>query len=140
MYENKKFGTAINCIDGRAQSPVADWLKLNYQLDYVDMITVPGADKILAEGSSAKTERISRRVELSANAHASGVVAIAGHYDCAANPVTFEEHKKQIGLAVQLVESWKLGLRVIGIYVNEWNSVDLITDTGSEEGKLRSFL
>ncbi|MGZ3681521.1 MAG: carbonic anhydrase, partial [Ktedonobacterales bacterium] len=23
------FGTAINCIDGRAQGPVADWVKVN---------------------------------------------------------------------------------------------------------------
>jgi hypothetical protein len=46
-----RVGTAINCIDGRVQEPVAAWLKERYHLDYVDMITEPGADKVLATGS-----------------------------------------------------------------------------------------
>lgn len=43
-----KFGTAINCIDGRVQLPVIKWLKENYYLDFVDMITEPGPDKVLS--------------------------------------------------------------------------------------------
>ncbi|WP_369522760.1 carbonic anhydrase [Guptibacillus hwajinpoensis] len=33
---NKRFGTALNCIDGRTQIPVTQWLKAHYHLDYVD--------------------------------------------------------------------------------------------------------
>jgi Putative carbonic anhydrase len=33
-----KFGTAINCMDGRVQEPVINWMKVRYGLDYVDMI------------------------------------------------------------------------------------------------------
>jgi len=44
-----KFGTAINCIDDRAQAPVSDWIKENHSVDYVDTITEPGSDKVLLE-------------------------------------------------------------------------------------------
>jgi len=30
-----KFGTVINCIDGRTQAPVSDWIKENHSVDYV---------------------------------------------------------------------------------------------------------
>ena len=41
MKEQYKFGTAINCIDGRTQQPVIDYIKQNYAVDIVDMITFP---------------------------------------------------------------------------------------------------
>ncbi len=37
-----KFVTAINCMDGRVQIPVIEYLKNNYGINYVDMITAPG--------------------------------------------------------------------------------------------------
>jgi hypothetical protein len=43
------FVMAINCMDGRVQLPVIEWLKKEYEADYVDMITEPGPNKILAE-------------------------------------------------------------------------------------------
>ena len=60
MKEQYKFGTAINCIDGRTQQPVIDYIKQNYAVDKVDMITFPGANGIfsnelrLVEASLAK--------------------------------------------------------------------------------------
>ncbi len=46
----KRFGTVLNCIDGRVQIPVTNWLKENFDVDYVDLITEPGIDKVLSEG------------------------------------------------------------------------------------------
>ena len=34
--KTKKFATAINCIDGRVQVPLADFIKANYNIDYVE--------------------------------------------------------------------------------------------------------
>jgi len=31
-----KFGTSMNCIDGRTQNPVSQWIKENYSVDYVE--------------------------------------------------------------------------------------------------------
>jgi hypothetical protein len=44
-----KFATALNCMDGRVQIPIIEFLKKKFKVDYVDMITEPGIDKILAE-------------------------------------------------------------------------------------------
>ncbi|MGZ3602969.1 MAG: carbonic anhydrase, partial [Ktedonobacterales bacterium] len=71
------FGTAINCIDGRAQGPVADWVKVNGNVQYVDMITEPGADKALAQSSPSRIESIKQSVLISVNAHKSSIIAIA---------------------------------------------------------------
>lgn len=121
-----RFGTAINCIDGRAQGPVADWVKMNGSVQYVDMITEAGADKVLAQGSPSQIESIKQKVLISVNAHKSAIVAVAGHHDCAANPVSKEEHAAHIHAAVQVVASWGLPVRIIGLWVNEWGYIEII--------------
>jgi hypothetical protein len=42
------FATAINCMDGRTQIPVTDYVRKKYKVEYVDMITEPGPIKVLA--------------------------------------------------------------------------------------------
>jgi len=39
-----RFGTAINCIDGRTPEVVIDYMKQKYNIDGVDMVTFPCAD------------------------------------------------------------------------------------------------
>ncbi len=46
--KNKKFATLINCMDGRVQLPVSRWIKKNFGVDFVDTITEPGPNGILA--------------------------------------------------------------------------------------------
>jgi hypothetical protein len=120
------FGTAINCIDGRAQGPVADWVKVNGNVQYVDMITEPGADKVLAQGSPSRIESIKQSALISVNAHKSGIIAIAGHHDCAANPVSKDEHVAHIRTAMQVIASWGLPVRIVGLWVNEWGYVEVV--------------
>ncbi|MGZ3638208.1 MAG: carbonic anhydrase [Ktedonobacterales bacterium] len=120
------FGTAINCIDGRAQGPVADWVKVNGNVQYVDMITEPGADKALAQGSPSRIESIKQSVLISVNAHKSSIIAIAGHHDCAANPVSKDAHVAHIHAAMQVIASWGLPVRIAGLWVNEWGYVEVV--------------
>jgi len=120
------FGTAINCIDGRAQSPVADWVKIHYHVDYVDMITEPGPEAPLAHGDGAIIEAIKRKVVVSATAHHSGVVAVAAHHGCAGNPVSKEEHIAQVRSAMQVVASWGLPVHIVGLWVNEYGWIEHI--------------
>ncbi|MFN3134226.1 MAG: carbonic anhydrase [Candidatus Kryptonium sp.] len=116
----KKFATAINCIDGRTQIPVIEWLKKEYKIDYVDMITEPGPNKILSENKDSFTiQAIRRKVEISLTKHNSKIIAITGHHDCAANPVDRETHLKQILSAVETIKMWNLGVDVIGLWVDE---------------------
>jgi len=116
----EKFVTAINCIDGRVHIPVINWLKASFDAEFVDHITEPGADKVLANGPK-EIIHIKQELLISVNAHKSKIVAVVGHYDCAANPVSKEQHKRDVQKALATVQSWGLPVRVIGLWVNsEW--------------------
>lgn len=119
------FGTAIMCIDGRIQAPVAEWLKRAYALDHVDVVTQPGADREVAQGWATVLD-LKTKTEISARAHHARVIAIAGHHDCAANPATPEEHQRFITRAVEVIHGWHLFPTVLGLWVNAQWEVELI--------------
>ena len=134
-----KFATAITCIDGRVQQPVADWMKLHTNVHYVALITEPGPDKVLSRASTYVVDEIIRKVSFSVRHHQSPVVALCGHHDCAANHADSEEHIEQIREGVRVLLSYNLNVRVLGLWLNEWNSVELVWDTQESEAR-RSFL
>lgn len=117
---NKIFATAINCIDGRAQIPVIEWLKRQYGTYYVDMITEPGPERLLAEGKYiTSVESIQRRLEISITYHNSKLIAVVGHHDCAGNPEGKETQVEQILAAIKNVELWGFKVPIIGLRVDE---------------------
>jgi len=124
-----KFATAITCIDGRVQQPVADWVKLHSNVHYVDLITEPGPDKVLSSESTFVVDEIIRKVSFSIRYHASPVVALCGHHDCAANHATKEEHIEQILEGIRVLMSYRLNVQLLGLWLNEWSSVELVWDT-----------
>ncbi len=128
MNKKEKFVTAINCIDGRVQLPVIEYMKRKFRADFVDMITAPGADKMLAEGED-KTLR--RKVTVSVEVHRSKVVAVVGHYDCAGAPEIKIEHLAHVARGVRRVQSWKLDVQVIGLWVNRKWEVEEVSGKGS---------
>ena len=122
-----KFATAINCMDGRVQLPVINWLRQNLSVDYVDMITEPGPERILAEGIAAAQDSIRARVLISVNKHGSDTILVAAHDDCAGNPVSRAEHEMQVRQSVVRVLSWKLPVkRVFGAWIGEDWEVEII--------------
>lgn len=123
----KKFATALNCIDGRTQIPVIKWLKKNFDVDYVDLITEPGMDKVLSQGQWSETERLKDNVITSIKAHNSNVVAIVGHYDCAANPVSECKHFQDILESSYIVKSWNLPVCVVGLWIDEFWCVQVVS-------------
>lgn len=115
-----RFATTINCMDGRTQIPVIEWMKKKYGADYVDSVTEPGPIKLLAEGDDpARLDSIKRRVMISTEKHGSRAIAIVGHHDCAGNPCDCETQIGQIKKAIALVKSWNTGAEVVGVYVDE---------------------
>ena len=113
------FGTAINCMDGRAQLPVIAWLKERYTLDFVDTITEAGADCVLLRGTPEQGASVQARVRISVEKHGSRLVAVVGHHDCAGNPCSEEEHRRQIAESVTAVRAWGLPVEVIGLWLDE---------------------
>lgn len=123
----KRFGTALNCIDGRTQISVINWLKENFAVDYVDLITEPGMDKILSQGNWLEIESLREKVLVSMTAHNSNVVAVVGHYDCAANPVSNCRHFQDIAASTNTVRSWGLPVIVVGLWVDEFWHVHVVS-------------
>jgi len=117
---SSKFAAAINCMDGRVQIPVIEYLKRRYGVDYIDTITEPGPNRILAEKKDQATiDSIRRRLEISITKHGSKLVAIAGHHDCAGNPVGKETQDRHTLAAIEMVKSWGFKVDVTGLWVDE---------------------
>ena len=116
----KRFATAINCMDGRVQIPVIEYIKKKHGVDFVDMITLPGPNGVLAESKDENTlESIKRCVEISVVHHGSRLVAVCGHHDCAGNPANKETQVAQTRDAIKVVGSWHHGVRVIGLWIDQ---------------------
>ena len=119
-----KFGTAINCIDGRTQEPVIDFMKHKYEIDGVDMVTFPGVDGIILSSNSDAIALIRKAVSISIEKHGSRIIAVVGHFDCAGNPGNREHHYAHIGKAVQQVSSWNFKVEIVGLYVNDKRQIE----------------
>ncbi|MEK7541128.1 MAG: carbonic anhydrase [Patescibacteria group bacterium] len=122
------FACAINCMDGRVQDAVKNYIKENYSVDYVDMATEPGPNKILAENTDAVViENIKKRVDISVNHHNSKVIAIVGHFGCAGNPVEKKEQIEHLKKARKTVESFGFPAEIILLWVDgDWETVEKI--------------
>ncbi len=117
--KDQEFIACLNCIDGRVQEPVVGFLKGRFGADYVDLITEPGPDALLAEYTDKLIiNSIKKRVKVSLRKHNSRIIAIAGHYDCVANPVNKRRHLQQIEESVKKIKSWGFGVSVYGLWVN----------------------
>ncbi|WP_040229043.1 carbonic anhydrase [Bhargavaea cecembensis] len=117
--EQREFVTVINCMDGRVQEPVIQWMKSQYNAKYVDSVTEAGPNKVLLGNDPQKIDSIIERVRVSTDKHGSTVLAIAGHYDCAGHAVDGELKKARIRESVELISTWGLDVEIIGIYVND---------------------
>ncbi len=112
-----KFATSVSCMDGRIQIPLINWIKENFSVDYVDTITEPGIDKLVADNTDLESIKI--KVGISINKHESELIVVSGHYDCAGNPVSNEEHITQIKKGIEVISSWNIGVKVVGVWVDD---------------------
>ena len=96
-------------------------MKKEYAVDFVDMITEPGPNKILSDNSDeVLLASIKKRVEISVLKHKSQHIAIVGHYDCAGNPTVEQEQKQHLLQAIECVKGWNLPVEtVVGLWVDE---------------------
>ena len=115
MSENS-FATSLSCIDGRVQLPMISWIKDRYSVDFVDTITAPGIDKVIFDGN---VESIKKSIMISISNHKSSHVVISGHFGCAGNPVSDEDHFTHIKKSVEIINSWNLDADVVGVWLDE---------------------
>jgi len=117
-----RFATAINCMDGRAQKPVIEYMQKNFEVDYVDMITEPGPNAILSGNKDADIiGSLKKKVGISVNKHNSQVIAVVAHYDCAGNPVSDDDQKEQLRKALKVINLWGFSVRhIIALWLDEY--------------------
>jgi hypothetical protein len=107
-------------MDGRVHLPVIAWLRAQYDIEYVDMVTEHGPDAILSKADDIMCyASIKRRVELSVKQHNSKLVVVSAHYSCDVNNGDMEKVFTQIHLAVRNIKSWNLEVDVIGLWIDE---------------------
>jgi hypothetical protein len=123
---NFKFGTAINCMDGRTQDVVINHMKQKCNIDGVDMVTYPGVDGIYSgeERSEENIALIRRAVSISIEKHCWRVIAVVGHYECAGSPGDREHHYMHIREAMHEVSLWDFPAQVVGFYVNDKREIE----------------
>jgi len=107
-------------MDGRVQLPVIHFLQQKYHTPYVDMITEPGPNRILADQPDSPLFRsILKRLDISVHLHGSEIAAIVGHHDCAGNPSSRETQILQIKQSVDAVKKHYAHIKIIGLWVDE---------------------
>lgn len=120
LQQHGSFASTINCMDGRVQLPVIQWMMREYGVNYIDSVTEPGPIKILDENEDAATvASIKRRLDISAGLHGSCAISIVAHYDCGGNPVDKDAQMVQLASSIERVRGWGYGLPIVGLWVDE---------------------
>ncbi len=122
-----EFVTCLNCIDGRVQLPVINWILNNYDVKYVDMITAPGVNGVLADKNSNVAD-IFEKLTFSHEGHSTELIFVVGHHDCLANPMDDETHREQIIKSVKRIKESYSACDVVGLWVDDEFNVQIVCE------------
>lgn len=116
--------TCLNCMDGRVQLPVLQWIKDNYPVDFVDVITEAGMDNVLSNQEDIR--EVLRSITISVDVNRSTRLFVVGHYDCRGNPVEENVHRQEIGSAVKRLKGHWPKHEIVGLWVNKNWAVEVV--------------
>jgi len=80
--KNNKFGICLTSIDGRLQLPVLEWIKSNYNVEYVDMITERNMIEIFTKNMDRSIDDISKKIKHSIRYNKSKILFVVGYHKC----------------------------------------------------------
>ena len=124
-----RFCTAINCIDGRVQLPVINYLQKRFNVEYVDSITEAGPGLILSEEKNiAAIQSIFTGLDISIEKHNSAGIAIVVHHDCAANPAPENDQIIHLQKAIRFLRRHYEHIEIIGLSIDKDWQVHEIED------------
>ena len=130
------FATAVGCMDGRVQDPIAEFARKRWGVKYVDAITEAGFVKHFAQHHEAHPHTSHIReitklkvVDVSVMKHHSKGIIVHGHEDCAGNPVSDEKQKRDILETSSVIRELEHGVKVIPVFVHknhgDWEVLEL---------------
>lgn len=116
-----KFGTLINCSDGRVQYPVMDYLKNTYDIDFFDAANEAGPLLTLTKKTDkCRLISLKEQIRTSLEEHDSKFIVLVGHHDCTDNPGDREFQEKQMDEALDYLQrAFGTDKTYVGLYVNE---------------------
>jgi hypothetical protein len=129
------FCTVINCMDGRVQLPVLEFMKKRFQVDFVDSVTEAGPVRLFANKPSAAAsaaderlrESVLSRVLVSTHAHASKALALVAHAECAGNPRPKSEQLAMLERALVSLRQHFPEIEVIALWLDaDWKVQELV--------------
>jgi carbonic anhydrase len=113
-----RFTALLTCIDGRALPTALDWVTANSDVDHVDVITAPGMDGALADGTAVGDDALESLL-VSMVAHGTRSVVVVGHDDCAGHPAPPQDRARIITEAMARVAARHPDLAVRGLHVQQ---------------------
>ena len=129
------FATAVTCMDGRIQQSVVDWARRHFDVDYIDMVTVPGPDRVLAQDFLVRL-RLAADVAVSRRAHGSHQLVVASHADCVGNPVSDDEHEQMVREGTSWLAMQLPTMTIVGVHVDVEALAVRVVDLGPRETAL----
>jgi hypothetical protein len=126
---SEEFGCILGCMDGRTKEAAIRFMQEKFGVRWVDMITKPGMDKILADPKSHAhhIRDIKYMLSVSVKRHGTKIVGIEAHPHCAGNPVNKQTHVDHLAASIETVESFGLGIKIVPFWVHEdWQTVEEI--------------
>lgn len=112
------FGTVLQCMDGRPQRKVADYLLTSFGVRHLDTITTAGTVKHLA-ADTEQTATLLSNLAVSVDKHGSNHIAVVAHYDCAGNPVAEKTQRHQVTEATTKLRGLYPDAEIVGLWLNE---------------------
>jgi len=122
-----QFVTCLNCMDGRVQKPVIEWLTKTYLAEHIDMITEAGMDGFLVNMNRLPAE-LRNKIDISLQKHGSGQIFIVSHYDCGGHAVDEITHRKHTLIAVDKIKMLYPECKVYGLWISEAWEVEQIAE------------
>ncbi|MBQ1047636.1 hypothetical protein KBX50_03915 [Micromonospora sp. C51] len=111
-----QFATLLSCIDGRIQRPLDEWVRRHLDVEYLDTVTEPGPEAVLATTGESRLDSLLEKVRVSQRAHGSATLVVAAHSDCAGNPVSVAEHHRQLRAGLSRLATRLPGTRILAVH------------------------
>jgi hypothetical protein len=125
-----KFSVAINCMDGRAQLPVIEFLKKRFNADFVDCVTEAAPAQILAgETNRRQVQSIIDRIDLSITQHKPVAIAIIACEQCPGDSADKQKQLERLDLSVKFLKRQYSSVEVIGLWIDKNWAVNEISST-----------